>query len=697
VKKVIVLLLTIGLFMGACTKKQEKGGNPFFTEYQTPFKVPPFDKIKAEHYMPAIEKGMEEHKKEIDAIVNNTEEPTFENTIAAMIYSGELLDKVTTVFYGLNSANTNDELQKLAREISPKLSAHRDAISLDPKLFDRIKSVYDNKEKFDLNEEEAFILENMYKRFVRNGANLSEEKKNELKELNQKLSSLSLQFGQNVLKETNNFELVLDNEEDLAGLPESVIQTAAETAKERGHDGKWVFTTHKPSMIPFLQYAENRDLREKLYKAYLNRGNNDNEFDNKQILADIVKLRVKKAHLLGYDTYADYMLENRMAKEPSNVMDLLNKLWDAALPVAKEERAMMQKMIDEKGKDFDLKSWDWWYYAEKVRKAKYDLEDSELRPYFVLDNVTQGAFDVATNLFGITFKEVKDVPTPHPDARAWEVSDKDGSHMGLLFMDFHPRASKRGGAWCGRYRGGHVNQDGERIYPLVTVVCNFTTPSGDKPAMLSLDEASTLFHEFGHALDGLFNDNVYPTGSVPRDAVEMPSQIMEHWVTEPKVMEDYARHYKTNEPMPQELMDKMKKSSYFNQGFATVEYLAASMLDMAYHTMEEPKEIQTMEFEKEYLNSIGLIPEIEPRYHSTYFQHITGGYAAGYYSYIWSGVLDNDAYEAFEENGIYDQETAAKLRTFLEKNGYSDNMELYVQFRGREPKEDALLRNRGLK
>lgn len=686
--------------MGACSKMQDKkpeGENPFFTEYQTKFKVPPFDKIKIGHYMPAIEKGIQEHKKEIDSIINNEEEPTFDNTIAAYVRSGKLLDKVVTVFYGLNSANTNDEMQKLAREVSPKLSAHRDAISMDPKLFEKVRKVYENKDQLDLNEEEAFILEDMYKRFVRSGANLPEEEKKELKEINQKLSSTTLEFGQNVLKETNNFEMVIDNEEDLAGLPASVVQTAAETAKEKGYEDKWVFTTQKPSMIPFLQYAENRDLREKLYKAYLNRGNNDNEYDNKENLAKIVKLRAKKANLLGYDTYADYALETRMAKEPSNVMDLLNKLWDAALPVAKEERAEMQKMINEEGKDFKLKSWDWWYYAEKVRKAKYDLEDSELRPYFKLENVTEGAFNVANKLYGISFSEVKDVPKPHPDARFWEVTDKDGAQLGLLYMDFHPRESKRGGAWCGGYRGTYVNEEGKEIRPIKTVVCNFTKPSGDKPALLSMDETSTLFHEFGHALDGLFNTNEYPTGSVPRDAVELPSQIMEHWVTEPKVLKEYARHYETNEPIPDELIEKMKKSNLFNQGFATVEYLAASMLDMAYHTMEAPKDINVMEFEKEYLNSIGLIPEIEPRYHSTYFTHITGGYAAGYYSYIWSGVLDNDAYEAFEKNGIFDQETADKFRTLLAKNSYSDAMDLYVQFRGREPKEDALLRNRGLK
>ncbi len=697
-KKYLLILLSIGLIMGACSnQKEEKGGNPFFKEYKTPFKVPPFDKIENKHFIPAFEKAMEEHNSEIDAIVNNPEDPTFENTIGEMVYSGKLMDKVSYAFYGLRSANTNDELQEIAREISPKLSAHRDEIKLNPGLFKRIKEVYKKREELDLTSEQSFLLEDLYKNFVRNGANLNEEDKKQLKEINQKLSSITLEFGQNELKETNKFEMVIEDEKNLAGLPESVVQTAAETAADRGYEGKWVFTTHKPSMIPFLQYAENRDLREKLYKAYLNRGNNDNEYDNKEILSDIVKYRVKKAHLLGYETYADYALETRMAKKPGNVMDLLNEVWDAALPVAKEERKQMQQIINEEGKDFELKSWDWWYYAEKLRKQKYDLDDSELRPYFKLENVYQGAFDVANKLYGITFDEIKDIPKPHPDAHAFEVKEADGELVGLLYMDFHPRESKRGGAWCGSYRTHKVSQDGKEIKPVKTVVTNFTTPTENKPALLSLDEVETLFHEFGHALDGLFAENKYPRTSIPRDFVELPSQIMEHWSTHPKVMKEYAVHYETGETIPDELIKKIEKSSYFNQGFANVEYLAASFLDMAYHTIEKPKDLNVMKFEKNYLEELGLIPEIEPRYHSTYFGHITGGYAAGYYSYLWSAVLDNDAFEAFEKNGIYDKETAEKFRHLLAKDGTTNSMELYVKFRGRKPEIDALLENRGLK
>jgi len=672
--------------------------NPLLSEFETPFKVPPFDKIEASHYIPAFEKAMKEHNKEIKAIINNSETPDFENTIAALARSGESLGKVASVFYGLNSANTSEKMQEIASKLSPKLSKHRDGISLNPELFDRVKQVYAKRNELDLTEEQQYILENLHKEFVRNGANLPQDKREELKELNLRLSGLALKFGQNVLAETNNYEMVIEDEESLSGLPESVVQAAKETAKEKGYDNKWVFTTQKTSMIPFLQYSEQRELRKQLYMAYTHRGNNDNEYDNKQIMKDIMNLRVKKANLLGYDSHADYRLETRMAKNPQNVNDLLDKVWNAALPVAKKERDMMQQMINEEGKDYDLQSWDWWYYAEKIRKQKYDLDDSELRPYFKLENVREGAFTSANNLYGITFEQINDIPLPHPDAQAFEVSDKDGSHLGVLYMDFHPRSSKRGGAWCGRYRGHQVNAEGKEIQPVSTVVCNFTKPTEIKPALLSMDEVETLFHEFGHALDGLFAENSYPETFVARDFVELPSQIMEHWSTEPEMLKTYAKHYKTGDPIPDELIEKIKNSAYFNQGFVNVEFLAAAMLDMAYHTMEEPREnMNVMEFEEEFLSKAGLIPEILSRYRSTYFRHITGGYDAGYYSYLWSAVLDNDAFEAFNENGLFDRETASKFRKYvLEKNGIADPAELYRQFRGRDPEIEPLLKNRGL-
>lgn len=699
--RIIFYLLAASLIgMVSCqstAKEKNKMDNPLLGEFTAPFGAPPFEDIKPEHYMPAIEKGMKEHNEEIKAIISNDEAPTFENTIARHSRSGKLLSRTATIFYGLNSANTNDKMQEIAQELSPKMSAHYDAISMNPDLFARIKTVYENRDKADLTEEQLYILENQYKSFVRSGALLSKEDKEKLKEYNSKLSSLSLQFGQNVLAETNNFEIVIEDEKNLAGLPDNVIQTAAETAKERGHEGKWVFTTQKPSMLPFLQYAENRDLREKLYMGYTHRGNNDNEYDNKEIMEEMMNLRVKRAKLLGYDSHAEYRLETRMAKKPENVMELLNTVWDASLPVAKKERAEMQKIIDREGHDFDLQSWDWWYYAEKLRKEKYNLDDSELRPYFKLENVRDGAFMTANKLFGINFTQLDNVPLPHPDAQAFEVTAENGDHIGVLFMDFHPRSSKRGGAWCGSYRRHQVAESGEEVKPLSTIVCNFTKPTSTKPALISLDEVETLFHEFGHALDGLFAQNTYPTTFVARDFVELPSQIMEHWSTHPRVMKEYATHYETGETIPDELIKKIEKSNLFNQGFMNVEFTAAALLDMAYHTRTEAEPFNVMEFEEDYLESIGLIPEIYSRYRSTYFRHITGGYDAGYYSYMWSAVLDNDAFEAFKENGLYDRETASKYKKHvLEKNGIDDPEELYRAFRGSDPKIEPLLKNRGL-
>ena len=695
-----IIILTIGLIMGACKEKEkteESSENPFFTEYQTSFKVPPFEEIKKEHYVPAFEKGMKTHKKEIDEIVNNEEAPTYKNTIEAMVYSGQLLEKVANVFYGQLSANTDSTMQSIAQEISPKYSSHSDEIKMNAELFNRIKTIYEKREELDLTPEQSYLLKNIYKDFVRSGANLSSEDKERMKEINKKLSSLTLQFEDNELQETNNYELVIENKDNLAGLPESVIQTAAETAKENGYEDKWVFTTHKPSMLPFLKNAKNRELRKKLYKAYLTRGNNNNKYDNKEILDSIVNLRVEKAHLLGYDTYADYKLEPRMASGPKDVMELLDQVWEAALPKAKAEREQMQEIIEEEGKDFKLKSWDWWYYAEKLRKKKYSLDESELRPYFELDNVREGAFQVANKLYGLQFEKIQGIPTPHQDAQAFKVKESDGSHLGILYMDFFPRSSKNGGAWCGHYRSHHVNKAGKEISPVVTIVTNFTKPTENKPSLLSTNEVETLFHEFGHALDGLLAENKYPETDIPRDFVELPSQIMEHWAKHPKVIKNFAKHYKTGETIPDKLIEKIKTSKCFNQGFGNVEYLAASYLDMAYHTLSEQKDLDIMQFEQKQMDEIGLIPEIEPRYHSTYFSHITGGYATGYYSYLWSAVLDNDAYEAFRTNGIYDQETAEKFRELLALSGTRDAMKLYVNFRGQEPKIEPLLKNRCLK
>ena len=695
---VTLMLMAIGMTMTSCTKPAEKPAseNPFFAEYKTPFQVPPFDIIKPEHFIPAYEAGMSEHKVEIEALINNPDPPDFENTIAALDRSGRLLNNVSRVFGGLSGANTNDELKAIQKEMSPRLAAHRDEINLNKKLFERVKAVFEQRGNMGLTPEQMYLLENIYKGYVRSGANLNDEDQAKLKEINQELSMLGVQYSQNVLKETNDFQLVIENQEDLAGLPDASIAEAAAAAKGAGLDGKWVFTTQKPSMLPFLQYSEKRDLRAKLYDAYIKRGDNNNENDNKRIISNLIKLRVERANLLGYETYADYMLERRMAGNAANVYKLLNRLWDASLPVAKREAKELQAIIDREGGGFALAPADWWFYAEKLRKEKYNLDDSELRPYFVLSNVRDGAFWVANQLYGLTFEALEGMPLPHPDAQVFEVKEADGSHCGVLYMDFHPRESKRAGAWCGTYRS-QSRMFGEEIDPVVNLVCNFSKPSGDNPAMITLEEVETLFHEFGHALDNLCSDITYGTTYRTADFSELPSQIMEHWSTHPEVMKHYAKHFQTGEVIPDELIDKIVNSSLFNQGFITVEYLAACLLDMKFHTVSDTKDIDIIQFEKDFLDETGLIPEIISRYRPTYFTHIIGGYAAGYYGYIWSGVLDCDAFEAFKETSLFDKETAARFRKeVLAVNGTADYMTMYVNFRGREAVIEPLLKKRGL-
>ena len=681
--------------VGCKKQPQVDKSNPFFTTYNTPFDVPPFEKIMAKHYMPAFEKGMADGRAELEALLKSNDEPTFNNTIVPFDNEGELLTKVSSVFFSQTSANTNDSLQKIEVEISPLLSTYRDEILLNPVLFKKVKSVYDNQAKFGLNPEQIFLLENLYKGFVRNGANLNMKDQDTLKVLNKKLSVLTVKFSQNVLAETNSYKLIL-NKDELSGLPESILTSASEAAKASGQEGKWLFTTQRPSIFPFLTYSDNRKLRKQIFDAYTNRGNNGNENDNNKILAEIVKLRADRAKLLSYKTHANIILEPRMAKVPENAINLLNKVWEKAIPVAKDEVVEMQKIIDKEGGKFKLEPSDWWYYAEKLRKQKYDLNDSELRPYFKLENVRDGLFTVANKLFGIIITPLKGLPLPHPDALPFEVKDTDGSHLGVLYMDFFPRESKQQGAWCGSYRSYHVvNNKG--VTPIVTVVYNFTRPSGDLPALISVEEASTMYHEFGHALDALFNKSTYNTTNIAQDFVELPSQLMEHWSTEPEVLNMYAKNYKTNEPIPAKLVEKIKNSGYFNQGFDNVEIMAASLLDMSLHSLEAPVNIDIQSFEKEYFKKIGLIPEIVSRYRSTYFTHIAGGYDAGYYCYTWAAVLDNDAFEAFKEKGIFDKATADSYRkNILEKNGTMDAMEMFKNFRGREPIIEPLLKNRGL-
>ncbi len=714
--------------LGACSKQAEQvdtqgkepmteaaavqsGDNPFFQEYTTPFQIPPFADIKNEDFMPAFEKGMADHLADIDSIVNNPDSPTFENTIEALERSGKLLSKVQAVFFNLTGSNTNPELQKLQRDISPLISAHYDKVTLNEGLFERIDTLWQMRDTLELGAVEQRFLEDTYKSFAKRGAKLEGEAKQKLTELNGEIAKLTTEYGQNLLAETNGFELVLDKT-DLDGLSEGVIQAAAATAKSKmdaaetdedkaKYADKYVFTPHRSSMYPFLTESTRRDLREALYKSYVMRGDNNNDTDNKAIAAKLAKLRAERAALLGYATHADYILEDRMVNTPDGVYELLMELWKPAVARAKREVADMQAVIDAEGHDFKFAAWDWWQYAEKVRKAKYDLDEASIKPYLTLDNVLNGAFDTANKLWGLTFTELTDVPTYHPDVRVWEVKDKDGSHLGIFMGDYFTRSNKRGGAWMSSFKS-QSNLD-MRERPVVVNVCNFPAPVGDTPSLLSFDNVTTLFHEFGHALHGLVTDVKYESMSGtagPRDFTEFPAQIYEHWASEPAILKSFAKHYQTGETIPDELIAKLLKASKFNQGFANTEYLAASLLDMDWHTLTAEDAIKDADaFETASMEKIGLIPEIAPRYRSTYFSHIfAGGYAAGYYSYVHSAVLDSDGFEAFKETGdVFNQELAEKYRThILEKGSTEDAMDLYIKFRGRKPEIDALLKVRGL-
>ena len=674
--------------------------NPLLSTYETPFQVPPFNKIKNEHFRPAFKVALEQHNQEIDAIVNDPQDPTFENTIVALENAGSVLGNVSRVFFNLNSAHTNDSIQAIAKDMAPVLSAHGDEISLNEKLFARVKKVYDGRTDLALDGEDTKLLEETYKSFVRSGANLSKSDKEKLKKINAELSVLTNDFGQNLLAETNAYELVVENEEDLAGLPEALKQAAADVATEKGKKGKWVFTLQNPSVMPFLQYADNRALRKDIWDAYQLRGNNDNVNDNKKLLRKTANLRLEKAKLLGYSSHAAYVLEESMAENPTNVYALLNKIWTPALAKAQAEAADIQKEIEAQGGDFQVAPYDWRYYQEKIRKAKYALNEEEIKPYFSLAAVRQGAFETATKLFGLSFVALSNVPTYHEEVEVYEVKDGDGKHLGLLYADFFPRESKRGGAWMTSYRSQHTKA-GERVAPVISIVCNFTKPVGDAPALLTFDEASTLFHEFGHALHGLLSDVKYRSlagTSVSRDFVELPSQVMENWAAAPEVLKTYAKHYQTGEAIPDTLIAKMEQAGTFDQGFATVEYVAASLLDLDYHATTKPIEDDVNAFESAGMQKIGLIDAIIPRYRSTYFQHIfAGGYSAGYYAYIWAEVLDSDAFAAFKEKGLFDPATATSFRKhILEKGGTGNPAEMYRQFRGKDPDPVHLMKKRGL-
>ena len=680
--------------MYSCTAPTES--NPFLAEFQTPNGVPPFDQIKLEHYEPAYQKGMEEQIANIQTIIDNSEAPTFENVIVAYDSSSPILDRVGGVFNNLTEAETTEELTNLSMKLAPVLSEHADNISLNRELFQKIKAVYQQKDSLGLTTEQERLLDKVYKDFVRSGANLPADKQARLREVNKQLSTLGIAFSNNILNENNEFKLFIEKEEDLAGLPDWFCQSAAAEAKADGQPGKWLITLHNASRLPFLQYSANRPLREKVYKAYINRGNNNDKNDNKKIITDIVALRLEKARLLGYDCYSNFVLDNTMARNSATVMDFLNNLWRYALPKAKAEAAELQKLMDKEAKGEKLQAWDWWYYTEKLRKEKYDLEEDEIKPYFKLENVREGAFTVANKLYGITLTKLDGIPVYHPDVEVFEVKDADGSQLGIFYVDYFPRPGKSGGAWMSNYR----EQQGD-VRPLVCNVCNFTKPVGDMPSLLTIDEVETLFHEFGHGLHGLLTRCNYKGTSgtnVVRDFVELPSQINEHWATEPEVLKLYAKHYQTGEVIPDSLIEKILKQKTFNQGFMTTELLAAAILDMNLHNLTDTQNLDVVAYEKEAMNRLGLIPEIAPRYRTTYFNHIIGGYAAGYYSYLWANVLDTDAFEAFKEHGIFDKETADLFRhNVLERGDSEDPMTLYKKFRGAEPQLDPMLKNRGMK
>ena len=696
----LFFLLALVLSMNSCKKGAEVTDNPFFEdEWTTPYGVPPFDRIKMEHYAPAFERGMSLHNEQIEAIVSSVEEPTFENTILAYDNSGQMLMRVATVFELLNSAETNDQMQAYASEIFPRLAAHYDAIAMNEALFERVKQVYNSRAAQRLTGDELRLTEKMYEDFVRSGALLSAEDKASLQQINEQLSALSVKFGQNVLAETNAFTLEVDLT-DLDGLPTSVRDAAREQAKSMGKGDKYIFTLQKPSMLPLLTYAQNRTLREQIYKAYLKRGDNGNEYDNNQIVAQMAQLRYRKAQLLGYDSYAHYVTSNEMASTPEAVYELLEGVWTPALERSQQElERMMSIFRRDHGADAEFESWDWWYYAEKVRQADYDLKEEEVRNYLSLDNVKGGIFFLCNRLYGITFRPLN-APVYHSECEVYEVIDSNDQPLGALYMDFYPRPGKSGGAWCGSY----VDQsykDGKRVLPVSTIVCNFTRPAGSTPALLTIDETETFFHEFGHALHNLFAEVKYRgLAGVEGDFVELPSQIMENWALAPEMLAHYAVHYRREDAMPQELVEKIQRTKTFNEGFNTTELVAAALSDMDIHSLQSDELISPSQFEREALtNRRGLIPQIEPRYKYTYFGHIfDGGYSAGYYFYIWAEVLDKDAYQAFVESGdLFDRATAERFRReVLSRGGSRDGMDMYRAFRGADPDKQAMLVARGL-
>lgn len=696
--KNLIFAAAMSCMVCACGQQAADTGNPFLSEFETPYGTPDFDRIKVEHYEPAFLKGIEQQNEEIKAIVENPEEPSFENTIVALDNSGEILARVSGVFFALTEADTNDEMMALEAKIAPMLSEHSDNIFLNQDLYKRVAAVHAQEEagKIQLTTEQHYLLDKYYKEFVRSGAGLDAQKQERLREINKQLSTLTIEFGNHVLADNNDYLLVVDKKEDLAGLPDAVIAGAAQEAKAHGKDGKWVFTLQGSSRTPLLQYAQNRELRKNIYQAYTSLGNRGNANDNKEVLKKVLALRLEKAQLMGFNNFAEYQLADIMAKNPKNALDLLYGLWEYSIKNAKAEAAELQKIMDREGKGEKLEAWDWWYYAEKLRQEKYDLNEDAIKPYFSQEDVHNGLCTVVNKLYGITLTPCDSISVYNKDVKTYIVKDADGSLLGVFYSDYMPRASKRSGAWMSNFR-----EQQEGVRPLIYNVASFTKPAGDLPSLLTIDEARTMYHEFGHALHGLLTQCKYKgvSGtSVAQDFVELPSQIMEHWAVEPEVLKMYAKHYQTREVIPDSLIAKIENQALFNQGFMTTELLAAAILDMEMHCLTTMEGFDVLQFEKQLMDKLGLIPQIAPRYRSTYFNHIMGGYAAGYYSYIWAERLDTDAFEAFKEHGLFDQATATSFRkNILEKGGSDDPMKLYVTFRGAEPSLDALLKTRGLK
>ena len=694
-KKILFLSLALVSLM-ACTKNE----NPLLTQQDTPYGVPAFDKVKIEHYMPAFDKAIAEYEAEVAAIVNNPEAPTFANTIEALDRCGGLLDNVIGVFFNVIEADGNDEMNAIAEEVSPKLSALSDGIILNDALFQRVKVVYEMRDELGLNDEQMRLLTETFKSFAQNGANLPEEKKARLKEINQELGLLSLQFGNNVVAETNAYQLFITDEAQLAGLPESAKAAAKEEAVAAGREDAWLFTPKRTSFTPVLQYCENRELRKELLMAYTTRGNHDNENDNKEIIIKTMQLRVEKAQLFGYDNPADYILADCMAHDAKTVDAFLESVWAPSLKAAKREAAELQKMMNKDLPGEKLQPWDWWYYAEKLRLEKYALNEEELKPYFELSNVRKGAFDLATKLFGLQFEKLEGMPVYNPEVEVFKVTYADGSLVGILYTDYFPRAGKRPGAWMNNICNQYIDAEGVDHRPVIINVGNFNKPTAGNPSLLSMDDVETLFHEFGHALHGLMSKATYKSlagTNTPRDFVELPSQFMENYCYHPEVLKTYAFHYQTGEVIPEELVAKINKAGTFNQGFVQTELLSASILDMDYHKMNTTEAFDVNAFEEASMKKMHMIPEIITRYRSTFYNHIfTTGYAAGYYSYTWAAVLDADAFAAFEETGdIFNPDMAKKFARLLEQGGTRDAAILYQEFRGKDADPKHLLNRCG--